>query len=197
VRHRQPGGASPVSLGLRRVIRPATLLATALCAALPGAAQAQGLYINAFAGALLFDSTVTVGGTKLVDQGGDAFLGGMRAGYSWRFDSGLYLAVEAEGFAATGRSRAMVNGVAYTYQVDGGIGAYGVVGWVAPARAVFFARVGPMLAFTNSGDDVLASVGVGAEIPFAPRWSARIDADYSWGNSIEHYRATLGVVWRY
>ncbi len=159
-------------------------------------AKAEGFYVNPFVGAMVLDSTVTVGDTKLVDQGGDALMGGLRAGWGRRFSSGLYLGAEAEGFLASGRSRAVVNGVGYSYAVNDGVGAYARAGWMTQGGALFFARVGGLSLGTSQGRQNIPSAGVGAEVPFAPRWAARIDGGYSW-NRVEHYTITAGIVYRF
>ena len=165
------------------------LFAAAL--ALPGAAQAQG-YVNAFAGAMVTDTTVTVGGVKLVDQGGDALAAGLRAGWGHRFPAGLYLGAEAELFGASGRSRACVNGECYSRALNGGAGAFGRVGWQMQAGALFFARAGGQAMFTSQGTQRVPAVGAGAEVPIAGRWFARVDLTYAAG-SVETYQGTAGV----
>jgi hypothetical protein len=144
-----------------------------------GDAPAQS-YVNAFAGVTLFDSTKTVGGVKLIDQGGDAATAGLRAGWGHRFPAGLYLGAEAELFGASGRSRACVNGQCFSFTVDGGAGAFARAGWETQGRALFFVRGGTQVLFTNQGTQWAPAIGIGAEIPFAPRWRARLDITYAW-----------------
>lgn len=100
-----------------------SLAAAAVLIVSPSLAMAE-VYVNPFAGMLVFDTTTTVGGVKLVDQGGDASQAGIRVGYGHRWPGGLYLGAEAEGFLASGRSRAVVNGETYSWSVNGGAGAY-------------------------------------------------------------------------
>jgi hypothetical protein len=157
-----------------------------------GDAPAQG-YVNVFAGMAVFDSTVTVGGVKLVDHGGDAAMAGARIGWGHRFPAGLYLGAEAELFGASGRSRAVVNGQAYSHELRGGAGGFGRIGFApGDGRALFFVRGGAQALFTSRGTEWVPAVGAGAEIPFAGRWFARVDVTYAW-NGIETYQGTVGV----
>lgn len=156
----------------------------------------SSFYVGAFAGVMLLDQTRTIGGTKLVDLGGDAAVGGLRGGWGYRFGSGLYMGAEIEGFLGAGRARAVVNGVAYSYDVKNGGAAYGLVGWQTAGGALFFARGGVLSLGTNDGRETLPSFGLGAEVPFAPGWSARIDGGYAW-NDVEHYTLTAGIVRRF
>lgn len=171
-----------------------SLLAAGAVVALAASPAKAQLYVGAFAGATLLDQTVTVGGVKLVDLGADIFLGGLQVGWGHRFQSGLYLGAEAEGFLATGRARAMVNGVGYSYDVNAGLGVYGRVGWSSQPGMLFFARAGVFFSDTNYGWQTLPAVGVGAELPISNRWSARIDFTYAW-NDVEYYIAKVGVVY--
>ena len=157
-----------------------------------GDAPAQG-YVNAFAGMAVFDSTVSVGGVKLVDQGGDAAVGGLRIGYGHRWPSGLYLGAEVEGFAAHGRSRAVVNGVGYSLDLRGGVGGFARLGWVPHGgSSLFFARAGVQMLSVSRGWDAVPALGVGAEVPFAGSWYARADLTYAW-NGVETYQGTIGI----
>jgi hypothetical protein len=164
-----------------------------------GDAPAQNAYVGAFAGVALFDSTVTVGGVKLVDQGGDAAMAGVRAGWGRAWPAGLYLGGEVEGFAASGRSRAVVNGQVYSLSLRGGAGAYGRIGFApADGRALFFARAGVQAVDTSQGWQTTPAVGLGAEVPFLGTWAARIDAGYAWGSDgRELYSVTAGLVRRW
>jgi hypothetical protein len=168
--------------------------ATALLAALamPGAAQAQG-YVNAFAGAVAMDSTQTVGGVKLIDQGGDAFNAGMRAGWGRVLPSGIYIGAEAELFGASGRSRAVVNGAVYNLALNGGAGGFVRAGWQPHGSgALFFARGGSQALFTSQGTQIVPAIGLGAEVPFSARWFARVDLTYAW-SGVETYQGTAGI----
>jgi hypothetical protein len=178
---------------MRRLVPLAFLAGFALTS--NGDAPAQS-YVNAFAGVTLFDSTQTVGGVKLIDQGGDAATAGLRAGWGHRFPAGLYLGAEAELFGASGRSRACVNGECYNLALDGGAGAFARAGWQAQqGGAIFYARGGGQALFTSQGTQIVPALGIGAEVPIAGRFSARIDATYAW-NATEFYQITAGVVFR-
>jgi hypothetical protein len=153
------------------------------------------LFVNAFAGMMVFDSTITVGPTKLVDQGGDAIQGGLRLG--WINESpGLHYGVEAEGLLASGRSRAVIPPDVYSLSIHGGLGAYARLGWRTQGNSIMFVRAGALFLNTNQGWETLPAIGVGAEIPFAPRWAVRMDLTYAW-DRVEFYNGTLGVVWRF
>lgn len=153
-------------------------------------------HVGAFAGMMVFDSTITVGGIKLVDQGGDAVQGGIRAGIS---NTGpFHFGFEVEGFLASGRSRAVIpNRGVYSLDVSSGLGAFGRVGWRTPGNSVMFLRPGVMFLNTNAGWETVPAVGVGAEIPFARGWAARLDVTYAWGSEREYYNGTAGVVFRF
>lgn len=184
------------------IIRTVTIIATSILIALliaaisTGRARAEGFYVGPLAGVLVMDTTATVGGVKLVDQGGDATIAGIRGGWGHRFDGGFYLGLEAEGFLASGRSRAVVNGSVYSYEVHNGLAGYVRAGWWTQGNALFFARLGVLSLDTSFGRQNIPSAGIGAEVPFAPGWAARIDGGYSW-NDVEHYTITAGVVYRF
>jgi hypothetical protein len=170
------------------------ILAAAL--ALPIPAMAQG-YVNAFAGAVVMDSTVTVGGVKLIDQGGDAFNAGLRAGWGRVLPSGIYIGAEAELFGAAGRSRAVVNGAVYNLALNGGAAGFVRAGWQPHGSgALFFARGGAQALFTSQGAQVVPAIGIGAEVPISGRWFARVDLTYAW-NSTEFYQGNAGVGFRW
>lgn len=158
---------------------------------IPGVASAQ-VSISGFAGMMVCDSTIMVGDTKLVDAGCDAPLAGARAGLGHRWPAGLYVGFEGEAFAASGRSRAVVNGVGYDLSFNGGAGAYGRVGWQTRGGALFFARGGALALLTNQGTRWMPDVGVGAEVPFSERWFARVDLSYAWSD-LEVYRGMISV----
>jgi hypothetical protein len=141
---------------------------------------------------LVFDSTVTVGEQKLVDQGGDALTAGVRLGYGHRFANGFYLSIEGEAFGASGRSRAVVNGQQYSYQPNAGGGAFVRAGWQMQSGALFYARVGAQVFYTNTRTEVAPAIGAGAEVIMSGPWFARIDLTYA-NSSIETYQGTVGV----
>ena len=165
-------------------------------AAAQDTARSQG-YVNLFAGVAAFDSTVTVGGVKLIDQGGDALMGGARAGWGYRFVGGLYLGIEGEAFAASGRSRAVVNGEVYSRSLDGGLGAFGRVGWQMHSGALFFARAGALASRTNQGWDTAPAFGAGAEVIVSGPVFARVDVTYVRDSPMETYIGTVGIGWRF
>lgn len=172
-------------------------LMAAVAVVTPCAVMAQGgWHVGAFGGMLVMDQNITVGNTELVDNGGDAALAGARAGWGYRWPAGLYVGFEGEAFAASGRSRAVVNGAEYDLTINGGAGAYGRVGWQTHGGALFFARAGALALMTNQGTRWMPDVGVGAEVPFARRWFARIDLNYAW-TDLEAYRGTIGVGYRW
>jgi hypothetical protein len=159
-------------------------------------------YIGAFAGMTVFDSTVTIGGVKpidqveLVDQGGDAFQGGIRAG--WINSAAFHFGVEVEGLLASGRSRAVIPGVGtYSRDVTSGVGAFARVGWRTQGNAIMFLRPGIQYLNTSSGWEAVPAIGIGAEIPIGRNWAARLDVSYAWGNQVEYYNGTIGVIWRF
>lgn len=175
---------------------PLAALAVVLASPLASPAFAQGLYVNPFAGMVVVDSTITVGEQKLVDQGGDMLAAGVRGGWGVRRPSGLYLGAEVEAWGASGRSRACVNGQCFSYALDGGVGAFARVGWQTEGRALFFVRGGTQALFSNQGTQWAPAVGIGAEVPFAPRWRARLDVTYAWTSQDrrEFTQVSVGVV---
>lgn len=185
-------------------------MATAILAASPAMATEPHAYVGAFGGIAVFDTTVSVGGIKVVDQGGDAPIAGARAGIGWRLASGLYLGAEAEAFAGSGRSRLVIpaersaSGATevYSRSLDGGGGAFLRIG-IAPGPAtenappsLFFARAGGQAFSTSMGTEVVPAVGIGAEVRITRHLAARIDATYGW-NDMETWQATAGLQWRF
>jgi hypothetical protein len=170
------------------------LLTLGLMLSLTTSAKAE-FFINPFAGMMVFDSTVTVGTTKLVDQGGDAIQGGVRLGWI-NNQPGLHYGVEADGLLASGRSRAVIPPDIYSYSIHGGLGAYGRLGWRTNGNSIMFLRAGVQFLNTNQGWETLPAIGAGAEIPFAPNWAVRLDLTYAW-DRVEFYNGTVGVVWRF
>jgi hypothetical protein len=175
-------------------VKTRAILLGALVGALLSTSAMARCDVGAFAGVTVLDSTVVVGDTKLVDQGGDAAMAGLRAGCGYRWPAGLYLGAEAEVFASQGRSRAVVNGVGYSLDLNGGTGAFARVGWETRGSALFYGRAGVQAIFTSQGTQVVPAIGIGAEVPFAPRWRARVDITYAW-NSVEYYQMTAGVAY--
>lgn len=174
------------------------------------AAHADGLYVNAFAGPLTFDTTTTVGGIKLIDQGGDALAAGARIGYGRRFASGIYLGAEAEGALASGRSRVVIpaanssTGQTETYSrgVNSWVGGFARLG-IAPGPvtlsappSLFFVRAGVQGFNTTQGTDWVPAIGAGAEIRLTQHLAARIDVTYAWSD-VETYQGTIGLSWRF
>ncbi|HYF09444.1 MAG TPA: outer membrane beta-barrel protein [Acetobacteraceae bacterium] len=195
-------------------------LLAALALLLPGAARAQedrlsGLYINAFFGLAVLDSTVTVPGTggappmRFVDQGGDGMIYGLRLGYGHRFSEGLYLGAEIEGLLPISvTSRLMAAGVEYRARLRQEIGAYGRVGYSLDGRSLLFFRAGltvPHQVFETGAEAQSRrtpglALGAGAEVLVLPRVGIRLDGTWdlpAGRNDLESYRATLAVVWRF
>lgn len=167
--------------------RLGTFLVLLGVASLPAKAE---FYVNPFAGMTIFDSTVTVGGTKLIDQGGDAINFGVRAG--WLSSGPYFFGGEIEGNGFSGRSRAIVNGQTYNYALEWGVGAYGRVGWRTLNSSAFFARAGVL----TTNQDTRPDFGVGAEVWIGNGLLARIDLGYAPGD-VEFYRMTGGLVFRF
>jgi hypothetical protein len=190
-----------------RLIAARLVLGLLVAAPLPAVAQNSSWHVNVFAGVGVLDQTRTVGGVKLVDLGGDFLLGGLRAGWGYSFVGGLYLGAEFEGFAASGRARAVVSNEAYSYSVRGGLGTYARAGWQSQGGALFFGRAGLLMMNTNEGWRGLPALGVGAEVPIAnlpgdnaaarpANVSLRVDLTYAW-DRVEHYMGTVGAVVRW
>lgn len=165
-------------------------IAAALLAAAPAHAQP---YAEAFAGMAAFDSTVSLGGTQLVDKGGDAAMAGVRAGWGHRWPSGVYIGAEGDVFATSGRSRACVNGECHSFTLRSGAGAYARLGWAPDdGRSLFYIRAGAQAWNTSAGWRVVPAIGAGAEIPFARTWFVRLDGTYA-VNGVETYQGTLSL----
>lgn len=171
-------------------------LAALAALSLPLSANAQGFYASPFAGMIVTDSTVTVGGQKLVDQGGDMLAAGLRGGWGAVRPGGLYLGAEVEGWGAAGRSRACVNGSCFSFSVDGAVGGFARVGWQTPGRALGYTRLGGQALFTSQGTQIAPAIGIGAEIPVGPRWRVRLDVTYAWTTQDrrEFTQVSLGAV---
>ncbi len=179
------------------------LFALAIMLGLSASAKAEeimwrGFYADGFVGVGLFDSTQTVGGVKLIDQGGDYLSYGARAGYGWRFLQGLYLGGEAELWGTNGgRSRAVVNGDVYNYSINIGGGAFARFGYSPQnTRALFYTRLGMQFRDTNQGTDYPFAVGLGAEVPVSNGY-LRVDFTYSKASGVELYQTTAGFGWRF
>jgi hypothetical protein len=169
-----------------------TALAAAALLAAAAAAHAQP-YAEAFAGMTAFDSTIEIGGQKLVDQGGDAVMLGARAGWGHRWPSGVYVGFEGDVFATNGRSRACVNGDCYAFSLRSGAGAYARLGWAPDdGRSLFYIRAGAQGWNTAQGWRAVPAIGAGAEIPFARTWFVRVDGTYA-ADGVETYQGTLSL----
>jgi len=168
--------------------------------AAPVSAKAQGVgHVDIFAGAQLMDRTETVGGVKLIDLGGDAMRAGLRAGYGYRWPSNLYLGGELDGWLASGRARAVVNGWTFSVTEQGGVGAYARIGARgATSGTMIYARVGVQNFQTNVGSDTTPAVGIGAEVGLGGSWAIRLDLTYSWaGDGTERYQGDVALQWRF
>jgi hypothetical protein len=162
----------------------------------PLALAKADFYINLGAGMGMMDATTYVADQKQVDNGGDYALAILRAGWGTTFTSGAYIGLEAGGAVAQGRSRLVVNGVGYSHEINGFAEIMGRIGWETRGNSLFFVRAGTIAMFTNQGTDWMPAVGMGAEVPFAPRWRARIEVTYAWTDreKREHLMAVAGVV---
>lgn len=174
------------------------LVTTALLIGGVGSASAQQVYVGAFTGANLTDTTVNVGGVKLIDQGGDAFLAGIRVGIQTPNRSGWFAGVEAEAATYEGRSRAVVNGDVFNYAIQQSYGVYGRFGASNGRGSVYF-RPGYVYLNTSMGNQGVPSLGGGIEVRWTNDIAFRLDAAYTWYNpgwaldKVENYQITFGV----
>lgn len=178
----------------------------------------NGFYVNGFAGIAVLDSTVEFPETatrpagKIVDQGGDGPIFGMRAGWGRMATRHLYLGTEAElTLPLNVTSRLMAYGAEYRARLRNEAGVFGRIGWSPEGNSLFFLRAGvtvPRQSFQSvrDGNDpgtnwsVVPTIGLGAETHLTRNVAARIDATYSMPtgvNRIESYRLTAGLVWRF
>jgi hypothetical protein len=192
-------------------------LASGLMVALAGQAAAQrretisapvvGVYVGIFAGAVALDSTInlqadgTRPGAKLVDQGGDGAIVGLRTGWGTLVSQHVYTGLELEGVVPIdANSRYDVNGLRYRRRLQNEVGAYGRVGWSPDGYSLLFLRGGLAVPLTTVDQRVIAIIGAGAEVPFGRRFAGRVDISYSFpsgGAHLETYRLTAGVVLRF
>lgn len=155
------------------------------------------VYLGASLSAITFDRTVTVNGVKLVDQGGDAFAAGPLLGVQRVLASGLVLGAEASWQAVHGRSRAVVGGVAYSYEPQHVGSMLAIVGWAPGDRRSRLLLMGGVQMWTQSSrTDVVPVVGIGAEIPVFGRGFVRPQVMYAW-NQTERYQMTVTMGWRF
>lgn len=178
----------------------------------------SGIYIGAFAGAVVLDSTVRFatekpkGGPKLVDQGGDGQIGGLRAGWGAMLNDHVYLGLEVEA-SKTHRAISRYNSHRSDYQsnLEGDFGTYGRLGWSPEGNSLIFVRAGVSaqdykvrasrrLVGHLGGAVVAPSLGLGLETHLTPGLAARIDATHAMPTGPlqqETYRVTMGLSWRF
>lgn len=191
--------------------------------ALAGTARAEdsrlaGFHIGAFGGAAILDSTVTLPAAPgrpsatFVDQGGDGFVFGLRAGWGRMIEDRAHAGIEAEYLVPYNvTSRLMALGAEYRARLRNEAGLYGRIGY-APARdAMVYLRAGvtlPRQSFRSVAQGVSAGAdwtlvpafGLGGEVHVTERLALRLDATYSipsGENRIESWRMTAGVLWRF
>ncbi|WP_137124870.1 hypothetical protein [Roseomonas sp. HF4] len=195
------------------------ILATVIGLAGPAAAQEDrlgGFHIGIFGGEAILDSTVTIPATAtspgavFVDQGGDGFIFGARAGWGRLVTERAYLGIEGEAivpYNVTSRLNAL--GVEYRARLRNEFGVYGRIGY-APARdGMVYFRAGltvPRQSFQSTGGQdgadwtLVPAFGVGGEIHVTHDIALRVDATYSvpsGANRIESWRLTGGILWRF
>jgi hypothetical protein len=181
-----------------------------------GEDRLDGFHIGVFAGEAILDSTVTIPATAttpgavFVDQGGDGFIFGARAGWGTFVADRTYLGVEGEfivPYNVTSRVNAL--GVEYRARLRNEFGLYGRIGY-APARdGMVYFRAGLTVPRQNfqatAGQDgadwtLVPAFGVGGEIHVTRDIALRLDATYSvpsGTNGLESWRLTGGILWRF
>lgn len=201
---------------------PAYCLAALLLAAplFPRAAAAQqdrlsGVTLGVFIGIAVLDSTVDIPATpngpamRFVDQGGDGMIFGARLGYGRLLGNEIYLGAEIEGLLPLGvTSRLNAAGAEYRARLRQEVGIYGRVGWSPDGRSMVYLRGGltvPRQLFeTASGSSARwqpgPAIGAGAEVAVTENLLIRLDATWdlpAGHNSLESYRMSAGLVWRF
>ena len=200
--------AAPLALALMLLLAPAAARAEA-------DDRISGLYINAFFGLAVMDSTVNIPAQgsrpamRFVDQGGDGMIYGLRLGYGRRLEDGLYLGAEIEGLLPIMvTSRLMAAGAEYRARLRQEVGGYLRIGYSLDGRSLLYVRGGltlPRQVFetgesAQSRSTPAVAVGAGAEVHVSPRAAIRLDATWnlpSGRNDLESYRLSAGVVWRF
>ena len=170
-------------------------------------APVDSIYVGVFAGAIALDSTVsfasngTKPGIKLVDQGGDGAIFGLRVGWGMRISQHIYVGVEGEAmFPANVNSRYDANGERYRRRFFNELGAYARIGWSPDGSSLLFLRGGLGVPLTADDQTAIAILGAGAEVPIGRRFAGRIDIGYSFPYTralLESYRLTAGLVMRF
>ena len=177
--------------------------------------EVSGFHVGVFGGAVVIDSTVNFPATdtrpaaKFVDQGGDGFIFGLRAGWGGMVGTSVYAGFEGElliPYNVTSRLEAF--GAEYRARLRNEFGVYGRIGWVSYGRSMVFLRAGLSVPRQNfesvqggnsaSGADftLVPTFGGGAEMNFSSRLFGRMDVTYSWPsgtNAIESYRVSAGL----
>lgn len=154
----------------------------------PAAAQTER-QIGVFAGAVTLDRSVPGN----ADQGGDAFLAGLRLGaLTGVGQSRFRIGAEAEAWA--GDLQSSSGALRHRFNADGGAGAYARLAWEAPSGARPFARVGMSALLPENKWQ--PHVGFGLEAPLTQRLSARADIGLTQGDR-QVWTGTAGLVWRW
>lgn len=201
----------------------APLLAAALLAAACGQARAEdsrlgGFHLGAFGGAAILDSTVSFPArgdqpsATFVDQGGDGFVFGLRAGWGTMVEARTYAGLEAEFLLPYNvTSRLMALGVEYRARLRNEFGLYGRIGYAPSRDAMVYFRAGVTLprqsfqsvengAPADADWTLVPAFGVGGELHVTQNVALRFDATYSipsGANRIESWRMTAGILWRF
>ena len=186
--------------------------------ALAEGSRFEGFHIGAFGGAAILDSTVTFPAragqpaATFVDQGGDGFIFGARAGWGTMISGRAYAGAEGEFLLPYNvTSRLMALGAEYRARLRNEAGLYGRIGYVPDRNAMLYFRAGltvPRQNFqsvengapANADWTLVPAFGVGGEVHVTQSVAIRFDATYSvpsGANRIESWRMTAGVLWRF
>lgn len=182
-------------------------------------AEVDGYYVGLFAGAVVIDSTVDFPATetrpagRIVDQGGDGLILGVRAGWGTMLDRTIYAGFEGEIVLPHNvTSRLDAYGAEYRARLRNELGVYGRLGWVTYGHSLIYLRAGVSVPRQNfesvqGGNDaksadftLVPTIGGGMEMNFSQRLFGRADITYSWPtgeNAIESYRFTAGLGMRF
>ncbi len=195
-------------------------LALWVCLAAPGTAVAQedrlsGVSLGVLIGLAVLDSTVDIPTTatrpamRFVDQGGDGMLFGARLGYGRLLGEGIFLGAEIEGLLPHGvTSRLNAAGAEYRARMRQEIGAYGRIGYSPDGRSLLYLRGGltiPRQLFETATQASARwqpgpAIGAGAEVAMTQNVLVRLDATWALPaghNSLESYRMSAGIAWRF
>jgi opacity protein-like surface antigen len=186
--------------------------------ALAAEERLAGFHVGAFGGATILDSTVTLPAAPgrpaatFVDQGGDGFIFGLRAGWGTMIDERAYAGIEGEFLVPYNvTSRLMALGAEYRARLRNEFGLYGRLGYAPSADAMVYLRAGvtlPRQSFQSVGSaapggadwTLVPAFGLGGEVHVTRDVALRFDVTYSipsGENRIESWRMTAGVLWRF